>query len=83
MNVGRLIFGIAIGAAAGALLGVLFAPDKGSETRRKLLEKGDNYTRNLKDRFNNFKNSLTNKGNGSEFAAETEFRQETETSPSI
>lgn len=82
MNIGRLIFGIVIGAAAGALAGVLFAPDKGTETRRKLLERGDNYTRNLKDRFNNFKSSLVNKGNGSEFT-EGKLRQESATNPAL
>ncbi|HEX3008629.1 MAG TPA: YtxH domain-containing protein [Bacteroidales bacterium] len=79
MNTGRLIFGIAIGAAAGALLGILFAPDKGSETRRKLYERGDNYTRNLKNRFGN----LWGKGKANDFASESEFSQETATSPSI
>jgi gas vesicle protein len=83
MNAGRMIFGIVIGAAAGALAGILFAPEKGSETRRKLFEKGDNYTRSLKNRFNTIKNNWSKSGN-SEYAGENEFRQEsTNTSPSF
>lgn len=83
MNAGRMIFGVVIGAAAGALAGILLAPDKGTETRRKLFEKGDNYTRNLKDRFNTLKNNWSKRGS-SEYAGENEFRQEPATdTPSI
>lgn len=37
------------GAAVGALLGVLFAPAKGSETREKLQNAGSKLNKNIKD----------------------------------
>jgi gas vesicle protein len=79
MDTGKFLFGLVVGAAAGALVGVLFAPEKGTETRRKLLEKGDNYSQNLKSRFNNLTDKFRNKGQ--EYAHENEFREAT--SPSI
>ncbi|MEJ7683756.1 MAG: YtxH domain-containing protein [Segetibacter sp.] len=37
MNSGsKVLLGVLAGAATGAILGVLFAPDKGMETRRKI-----------------------------------------------
>ncbi len=59
MSTGKMILGMAVGAAAGALLGIMFAPDKGSETRRKIMEKGNDYVSDLKEKFNDFVDSLT------------------------
>ena len=46
-----------IGFAAGVLVGVLFAPDKGTETRDRLARRG----RELKDKFNDLVDSLGEK----------------------
>jgi gas vesicle protein len=40
MSTSKVIMGFLVGAAVGGALGILLAPDKGSETRRRIKEKG-------------------------------------------
>jgi gas vesicle protein len=53
MNSGKVVLGLLAGVAAGALAGILLAPEKGSETRKSLLKKGEDYKGKVKDKFNN------------------------------
>jgi gas vesicle protein len=39
-NSSKILLGFIAGAAIGGALGILLAPDKGSETRRRMAEKG-------------------------------------------
>lgn len=48
---GKILAAVAAGIAAGAVLGILFAPDKGSETRRKINEKGKKMADDVKGKF--------------------------------
>jgi len=43
MSAGKILIGIVIAMATGAVLGVLFAPDKGSNTRKKLSKESTRY----------------------------------------
>lgn len=52
MSTGKILLGILAGAAAGAALGILFAPDKGSNTRKKISKEAEDYTDELKSKFN-------------------------------
>lgn len=54
MKSGKILLGVLAGAAAGALIGVLLAPDKGVETRKKITKKGEDYIDSLKGKFNEY-----------------------------
>jgi len=46
-NAVKLIGALLIGASIGGALGILFAPDKGSKTRKKITRKSENITDEL------------------------------------
>jgi gas vesicle protein len=63
MSNSKLFIGFLVGAAVGSALGILLAPDKGSETRRKIMEKGNDlgdsisdFGGTIKDKFNQMVN---------------------------
>ena len=53
-NTGKLIGALLVGAAIGGALGILFAPHKGSETRKRILAQGEDLTDGMKEKFNDF-----------------------------
>ncbi len=57
-NAGKIISALAAGVAVGALLGVLFAPDKGSETRKKLDKQGKKMAEDVKETFDKVREKL-------------------------
>jgi gas vesicle protein len=62
MNSGsKVLLGVLAGAATGAILGVLFAPDKGMETRRRISDGSRDISENLKDKFSEFVDGLADK----------------------
>lgn len=61
MKSGKILLGILASVAAGALLGILLAPEKGTVTRKKISKKSEDYAEALKDKFNEFLDSITEK----------------------
>ena len=61
MDTGKVLLGVAAGVAVGALLGVLFAPDKGSETRKKIIQAGEDNADVLKQKLSDLLESISEK----------------------
>jgi len=61
MSSGKVVLALLAGVAAGAVLGILFAPDKGSETRKKLSGEGDDLKESMKEKFNQFLDDISEK----------------------
>lgn len=74
-NTGKTVLALLAGAAIGAGLGILFAPDKGSETRRKIKEGLDHEKDNLKHRFNEVSENIKAKFSKAKMDLESEFDQ--------
>jgi gas vesicle protein len=51
MKSGKFVMTMLLAATAGAAIALLFAPDKGERTRRKIKEKGEDYLDDLKDSY--------------------------------
>ena len=57
MKAKHILVGMIAAAAVGALVGTLFAPDKGEETRRKIRDTADDWMNKMKKGLR--KNSVT------------------------
>lgn len=60
MKADKIALGVLGGIATGAILGILFAPAKGSKTRKRILDKSSNYADEIKDKFENLSGTIKN-----------------------
>ena len=68
MSTGKVVLGTVAGLAIGGILGILFAPEKGSVTRQQIMDKGNDYADELKSKYNEFADSMAEKlQSGKEF----------------
>ena len=61
MKTNNTLVGILGGVVVGAALGVLFAPDKGTNTRRKLKSNANDLKGDLKSNFDDFIDNIADK----------------------
>lgn len=61
MSTGKVVLGTLAGLAIGAIAGILFAPEKGSTTRKQILNKGGEYTDELISKFDDLFDALMEK----------------------
>jgi gas vesicle protein len=59
MKSGKVFLGIIAGVAVGAMLGILFAPDKGWNTRKRLSKKAEDVADDLREKFDEFLDTIS------------------------
>ena len=59
-NTSKILIALVAVATAGAIVGMLFAPDKGSEIRRKINEQGKKIADDVQGKFRKGKEKLNN-----------------------
>ncbi len=75
-NTAKVIGALLIGAIAGAALGILFAPDKGSKTRSKLMGGAKDLAEDLKKKMLDEVSALRSKAEELENLAENKLDEE-------
>ncbi len=58
MNTGKALLGMMAFMGMGVAVGILFSPEKGKTTRKKLLKKGSQYKKGIKELVESGKHEL-------------------------
>jgi gas vesicle protein len=57
----QILLGTLTGVVVGAIAGILFAPAKGSKTRKQIVGKGDEFADTLQDKFDDLVETVEKK----------------------
>ena len=81
MSTTKVLLGFVAGAAVGTLAGLLFAPDSGANTRKKMTDKAGDLTDSAKETFNGLMDGVKNaysttKDRVEDFGARTQDKME-------
>ncbi len=63
-NSSKVLIAVGAGLAMGGILGILFAPDKGENTRKKIVDGGKKIGDTVKDTINKGKQKFADLKNG-------------------
>lgn len=58
MSTGKVVLGTLAGLAIGAIAGILFAPEKGSTTRKQIMDKGNDFVDKAKSKYDEIRDSV-------------------------
>ena len=72
-NTGNTVVALLVGAALGAVAGILFAPDKGSKTRTKIKDGFDDAKNDLKNKFDHASDEVKEKISNAKFDLEETY----------
>ncbi len=61
MSTAKVIVGVLAGVAVGAAIGILFSPDKGANTRKKITKKGEDMMHEFEDGISEIYDALSKK----------------------
>ncbi|NKI25771.1 Gas vesicle protein [Arenibacter nanhaiticus] len=72
---GNILLALLTGAAIGAGIGILYAPDKGLETRGKIKRKVSSATHDIQERIHHAKDELTKSAHEKKVAFEQKLEE--------
>src|SRR6056297_1022415 len=72
---GKMVVTVLAGAASGVVIGLLFAPEKGERTRKKLSKKTDDYLQKIKKELEAIRAQLEKQTAKTEEKVEEQFKK--------